>query len=86
MISAILKAIGHPEWNQTWIGGKVLTPYSISVVYIWQSMCFHATIMLAGLKSIPKDIYEAADVDGANRRQKVFRITIPLISMTPDAP
>ena len=82
LVCAILKAIGHPEWNQTWIGGKVLTPYSISVVYIWQSMCFHATIMLAGLKSIPKDIYEAADVDGANRRQKVFRITIPLMKET----
>ena len=82
LIRALLNAIGHPEWNQAWIGGNVLTPYSISIVYIWQTMCFHATIMLAGLKSISQDIYEASDVDGASRMQKIFLITLPLMKET----
>lgn len=80
LIKALLTIIGHPEWNLQWIGGKVLTPYSVSIVYIWQVMCFNATIMLAGLKSIPYDLYEAAHVDGANRRQKLFYLTLPMMS------
>lgn len=49
---------------------------------IWVQMGFQIIIFLAGLKSIPTYLYEAADIDGANNQQKLFRITIPLLRPT----
>ena len=52
--------------------GQTLTPYCVALVYIWQVLGFYATIFLAGLKTISPDIYEASQIDGANRRQQVL--------------
>lgn len=66
MINAILRSIGLSDYQQQWIGGKTLTPYSVAFVYLWQVLGFYTTINMAGLRSIPADIYEAAEIDGAN--------------------
>lgn len=50
---------------------------SVIVTIIWQGIPFFAIMILAGLQVIPQDMYEAADIDGANKLQKLFRITIP---------
>jgi len=52
------------------------------IEHIWKGFPFPMVMLLASLQTIPKDIYEAADVDGASRWQKVMRITIPLIMPT----
>mgnify|MGYP001172650823 FL=1 len=50
---------------------------SIIVTIVWQGIPFFAIMIMAGLQVIPHDMYEAADIDGANKLQKLFRITIP---------
>jgi len=50
---------------------------AVIVTIIWQGIPFFALMILAGLQSIPGELYDAADVDGANGFQKLFRITIP---------
>lgn len=82
LLSSFFRAIGKPGWIHQWIGGDKLTPYSVTIVWVWQTMCFHSTIMLAGLKSISHDIYEAASVDGAGRIKTIFFITLPLMKET----
>ncbi|MEM4310798.1 MAG: sugar ABC transporter permease [Nitrososphaerales archaeon] len=53
---------------------------SMAVVYhIWRILPFYTLLLLAGLQSIPREIYESADVDGANWWQKFWRVTFPLI-------
>jgi trehalose/maltose transport system permease protein len=52
---------------------------SVSAVDIWKTTPFVALLLLAGLQVIPRDVYEAASVDGANRVQQFFRITLPLL-------
>lgn len=52
---------------------------SIAAVDIWKTTPFVALLLLAGLQVIPNDVYEAADVDGANKIQQFFRITVPLL-------
>lgn len=47
------------------------------VANVWRSWPFAFITLLAGLQSIPQDLYDAADVDGANRLQKFFNITLP---------
>lgn len=82
MINAILRSIGLSDYQQQWIGGKTLTPYSVAFVYLWQGLGFYTTINMAGLRSIPADIYEAAEIDGANYFQRIRKITIPMMKNT----
>ena len=82
MINAILRSIGLSDYQQQWIGGKTLTPYSVAFVYLWQVLGFYTTINMAGLRSIPADIYEAAEIDGANYFQRIRKITILMMKNT----
>ncbi len=52
------------------------------VVDVWKTTPFMALLLLAGLQTIPSDVYEATRVDGANAMQRFFRITLPLLKPT----
>lgn len=54
----------------------------VILVSVWKSFGFSMVVFLAALQGIPESLYEAADIDGINRRAKLFRITIPMILPT----
>jgi multiple sugar transport system permease protein len=54
----------------------------IIILAVWGGMGYNMILFLAGLQNIGQDIYEAASIDGANTRQKFFRITLPLLRPT----
>jgi multiple sugar transport system permease protein len=70
--------IDIPEWA----GGPSLALVSIMIFTIWQSLGFDVVIFLAGLTSIPEELYEQAKLDGANRWNLIRHVTIPLLSPT----
>lgn len=82
LINVILEKVGLTNLALEWIGGDKLTPFSVAIVQSWQSLGYIATIFLAGLTLIPDELYEAADIDGASRFQKVINITIPMLNET----
>ena len=82
LINTFLRNIGFGSLALQWIGGISLTPYVVGIVYSWQTLGFITVIFIAGLKLIPQDIYEAALIDGANPRQSLFYITIPMLKQT----
>jgi len=55
---------------------------SVVVTIIWQGIPFFALMLLAGLQGVPGELYEAADIDGANAFQKLFKVTIPSVKNT----
>lgn len=55
---------------------------SVVVTIIWQGIPFFALMLMAGLQGVPNELYEAADIDGANKLQQLFRVTIPSIKNT----
>ncbi|MDD2417987.1 MAG: sugar ABC transporter permease [Oscillospiraceae bacterium] len=55
---------------------------AVIVTIIWQGIPFFALMLLAGLQGVPGELYEAADIDGANVFQKFFRITVPSLRNT----
>jgi raffinose/stachyose/melibiose transport system permease protein len=65
-----------------WIGGDTLTPYAVSLVFIWSSIGFAMTIFYAGLQLLPGDVMEAAQLDGATAWQQVRHVTIPMMRET----
>ncbi len=82
LINTFLDRVGLGTWKQQWIGGLVLTPYSVGIIYAWQNIGYLATIFLAGLKAIPQDIYEAGAIDGVNSFQRIIYITLPMLKET----
>ena len=71
-----LHIIAH---SHAWISDPSTSLASVCAVDIWKTTPFVALLLLAGLQVIPGDVYEAASVDGANKLQQFWRITLPLL-------
>jgi multiple sugar transport system permease protein len=63
-----------------WLTQPVMAKIAICIAIIWKSSSFMALILLAGLQSIPKSLYEAAEVDGANKWTQFVEITLPMLA------
>jgi multiple sugar transport system permease protein len=83
LINAFLTAISFGLIEpQSWLQNTKLVFPAIMLLSIWQGVGFQMVIYLAGLQDIPTDIYEAADVDGANTVQQFLYITLPQLRNT----
>jgi len=78
LLNYALSLIGLPK--MAWLKNEVWTIPTIALMSIWKTIGYNAIIFLAGLQSIDKFYYEAADIDGATNTQKFFYITWPLLS------
>ncbi|MBV9578815.1 MAG: sugar ABC transporter permease [Chloroflexi bacterium] len=65
--------------NVAWIADPATSLFAVAAIDIWKTTPFMALLLLAGLQVIPTDIYEAADVDGANPVQQFISLTLPLL-------
>ena len=79
LINIVLNKLNLDFMALQWIGGKTLTPYSTSIVFVWNTAGFYMVIFLAGIKQISPDLYEASVIDGASNFQQVIHITIPML-------
>jgi cellobiose transport system permease protein len=73
----LFSLLGLPKID--WINDTFWVKVAISLMVIWRWTGYNVIIYLAGLQSIPGDLYEAATIDGANRPQQFFYITLPLL-------
>jgi sn-glycerol 3-phosphate transport system permease protein len=80
LINTVLRSFGSPGIN--WIGNPSIVLLSIIIVDIWKQAGYYMIFFLAGLQGIPRDFYEAAELDGANARQQFFFLTLPLLRRT----
>jgi ABC-type sugar transport system permease subunit len=79
-INVFLRHIGLSSWAQDWLGNPRLALSSIIVTSVWQWVGFSLIIFLAGLQTIPLELYEAATIDGAKSWQRFRHIIFPLIA------
>ena len=70
---------GWGVWNLSWLGNGDLAFWSVVIVGVWQSLGFYIVLYIAGLQAVPGDVLEAASIDGANGRQRFFRVILPLL-------
>jgi multiple sugar transport system permease protein len=70
--------LGPGQWYY-WLGDTTLGMTAIIVIHVWRMLPFSTVILLAGLTSIPHEVHEAADIDGAGFFAKTFRVTIPMM-------
>ncbi|GAB4323728.1 MAG: hypothetical protein Kow00117_12100 [Phototrophicales bacterium] len=65
-----------------WLTGPGVVLFSIVFLAAWQVVGFNTVLFLAGLQGIPKSLYEAAQIDGANRWQQFTNVTMPMLAPT----
>jgi len=82
VLNDLLKKVGLIDMPIPFLAQESTVMPSVIVTIIWQGIPFFALMLLAGLQGVPAELYEAADIDGANGAQKLFRITIPSIKNT----
>ena len=82
LVDQALEAAGLGFLVQLWLADTDIVLYTLFVIISWKYFGFHMIIMLAGLQDIPREVEEAALVDGATRNQTIRHITLPLLGPT----
>ena len=80
LLSRTVTTFGLPEPN--WLGSPNWAMVSLAITTVWWTLGFNFVLYLAGLQEIPRELYEAAAIDGAGPWQQIRRITIPLLGRT----
>ncbi|MGB5596223.1 MAG: sugar ABC transporter permease [Crocosphaera sp.] len=79
VVNDILQRLGVINIEINWLGDPTLAMIALIIADVWKTTPFISIILLAGLQSVPKDLYEAHSLDGAKPWQSFYQITLPLI-------
>jgi raffinose/stachyose/melibiose transport system permease protein len=79
-VNSLIGLVGPDGWKQDWLGDPQLALWSVVAVIVWQFAGYSMVIFLAGLQSIPREVYEAAAIDGAGPVRLFWSVTRPLLA------
>jgi multiple sugar transport system permease protein len=80
LLTKVVTTLGFAEPN--WLGSPNLAMWSLAITTVWWTLGFNFVLYLAGLQDIPRELYEAASMDGAGPVQQISRITVPMLGRT----
>lgn len=81
-LPSILRALGVPFFDKALLGTEETALWTVAFIDSWHYWGFLAVILLVAMQSVPRDLYEAARLDGANRWQELVHVTVPGIRPT----
>ena len=79
MVNYLLQSTGLISSSVPWLTSPLWAKTALIIVQIWATAPYVMLMMTAGLQQLPADLYESADLDGANGLQKILHITLPLL-------
>lgn len=79
MLNSALRSIGLENLTQPWLGSSKTAIFAIIAMSQWHYTGYIAMLLIVAIQKVPKELYEAADIDGANGLQKTINITLPEI-------
>lgn len=82
LINWFLTTFGLDFLIQPWLDNPDTVIYAVSAPIVWQYIGYYMIILMAGMTTIPKEVYEMAEIDGASGLQRIFLITLPLMKNT----
>lgn len=82
ILNELLKMLGLESWIVPWLDDPSIVIYSVTVPVIWQWIGLYLIIFMSAIQSIPHEIYESAEIDGARAWERAIHITLPLLRPT----
>lgn len=82
IVNEILQNVGLIERPISWFSTKGSALFVVGFASVWNNFGINVIFFLMALQSVPKDLYECADLDGASQTQRFFKITLPMIGPT----
>lgn len=79
IVNSALNALGLNSWAKPWLGDERFAMIAVIVVLIWQAAGYYMVMDIAGIDRIPLELYESAELDGANPLRKFTAITLPFL-------
>lgn len=79
VVNNLIRLFGNKEFSFAWLGEEKTALLSVTVALAWQYIGYHMTIYISGISSIPKELFEAARIDGANEWMVVKHIIFPML-------
>lgn len=82
VINDLLMKLGLIKENIGWLSNPKISMYSVVIANVWYGIPYFGIMLLAALQSVPNELYESATIDGSNKVQQLFYVTIPYIKPT----
>lgn len=79
LLNKVMSLVGLDSLQTDWLGDFDKTPWILLFIILWQGVGNSAVFYIAGLQSVPAELYEAADIDGVGKWTRFSRITFPLL-------
>ena len=79
LLNSFLEMIGLESLTKIWLGSKKTAMYAVIAVSQWQSTGYVTMLFIVAIQKIPRDLFEAAEVDGASKIKQFFYITVPQV-------
>ena len=79
LLTSGMNAAGLGKATRAWLGDESTALPAVGVVFVWYIVGFYITLFAAGLRTIPGEVHEAAQLDGAHGLQKFWRVTWPML-------
>ncbi|HEX5455411.1 MAG TPA: sugar ABC transporter permease, partial [Stellaceae bacterium] len=79
VVNRLWVALGGTPPGPSWLGNATLAMFSVIMINTWRGLPFYGITLLAGLQTVPPELYEAATIDGGNGWQRFRYVTLPLL-------
>ena len=79
LLNTLLSGFGFEDYTLAWLANPKTSLFAVIIAWSWQQTGLAMVIFLSGLTTIPNNLLEAAEIDGAAKYQKIFKIVIPLL-------
>lgn len=82
LLNELLRSVGMENATRGWLGDPSIALYAVLIVICWKYIGFYMVLFMASIEGIPRELYEAARIDGCTSWQTIRKITLPLLSPT----
>lgn len=82
LLNSLLTGLGLENLILGWLSDAKVALFAVIVVDVWKWIGYHMVLYIAGLQGVPKDLYEAAEIDGASNFAKLRYVTLPMVNAT----
>ncbi|NLY19404.1 MAG: sugar ABC transporter permease [Clostridiaceae bacterium] len=79
VVNNLIRLLGYRDFSFAWLGEEKTALLSVTVALAWQYIGYHMTIYISGISSIPGEMFEAAQIDGANEWMVIKHIIFPMV-------